>query len=166
MSQCNSFQPIAGTSPKAMILGTMPSVKSLENQFYYSHSRNAFWPILSQCLHRPAQSEADKRRLIAQSPFILWDVLQSCEREGSLDSAIKNPVANDFSRIFKEYPDVSTLLFNGQPAYQLFKRWVIPHQTLPDNLVLEVMPSTSPANARMPFEEKLARWQAKLSKFL
>ena len=168
--ECMGFPPIIGQHPKVLILGTMPSVASLEAEFYYSHPRNAFWPILSTLLQRPTETEAEKRQLIVHSPFILWDVLQSCERQGSLDSAIQSPKANDFSTLATQYPTLQAVAFNGQKAFQLFQTHVLKKQQLPEKVVenwtLIPLPSTSPANARMNLQQKTETWRAKLAKFL
>lgn len=166
MSYCEGFQPIIPTHPKIMILGTMPSVKSLEDAFYYAHPQNAFWGILSCVFSTHVSSITDKKKLLFEQQILLWDVLQSCQRQGSLDSAIEIPVANDFEKIFQQYPELKSVLFNGQAAYKLFKKQVVPLQNLPENLEFHVLPSTSPANARLTFENKRFLWQETLSKII
>jgi len=167
---CQGFPPIIGQNSKVVILGTMPSVASLEAAFYYSHPRNAFWPIMAALLQQQVETVAEKRRLIEHSPFVLWDVLQSCERQGSLDSAIKQPQANDFSALAKQYPSIEAVAFNGQKSWQLFQVHVIKKRTLPEAVMqgweFLQLPSTSPANARMNLQQKTEAWQAKLGKFL
>ncbi len=79
--KCTGFNLIAGKCPKVMILGTMPSVQSLESDFYYAHPRNAFWPIMSAIFRCTIESREDKVALIEQSGCLLWDVLFDCERE-------------------------------------------------------------------------------------
>lgn len=157
--KCTGFDLIVGELPKVMILGTMPSVQSLASDFYYAHPRNAFWPMMASIFNHAVESREDKVTLIKQSDCLLWDVLSDCERQGSLDSAIKQAKANNFEAIFKRYPEIKTVLFNGQTAAQLFKRHVIKHQIIPADIQFYTLPSTSPANARLTFEEKRLKWQ-------
>ncbi len=159
---CIGFEPIIGKQPRVLILGTMPSVQSINQAFYYAHPRNAFWPIMEKLLHQPLSSEQQKRQAIQQSAIFLWDVLQACERQGSLDSAIKQEQANDFRWVFDTYPTIKTVVFNGQAAEKLFKRHVLKKQSLPAELSFFTLPSTSPANARLTFADKVLLWQEKL----
>lgn len=163
---CAGFDPIVATEPKVLILGTMPSVRSLQIEFYYAHPRNAFWPIMATYFQLPVKTLAQKRALIEQSGLALWDVLQACEREGSLDSAIKQPEANDFATLFQTYPDLKAVLFNGKAAQNLFEKQVIKKQSLPDDLLFYSLPSTSPANAQLTLESKRFFWHKTLQKTL
>lgn len=156
------FDPIIPKLPKCLILGTMPSVISLEESFYYAHPRNAFWPILSDYFQMPIENTEQKITLCKESGILLWDVLAACEREGSLDSAIKQPEANDFATLFQTYPDLKAVLFNGKAAQNLFEKQVIKKQSLPDDLVFYSLPSTSPANAQLTFENKRVLWHQTL----
>jgi len=157
------FTPITSAKPVVMILGTMPSVVSLKQSFYYAHPRNAFWLIMHSLYDLPTNSVEDKTDLIKKAGLVLWDVLSSCDREGSLDSAIKNPQANDFTTFLSQYPTVKTICFNGKKAEQLFKRYVIKEQSIPNDIEYIVLPSTSPANAVMSLKDKQLFWQEKLS---
>lgn len=163
MAFCLGFELIQAEEPSWMVLGTMPSVQSLEQSFYYAHPRNAFWPIMSDLVDMPVSSKAEKVALVKRAGLVLWDVLQSCEREGSLDSAIKDATANDFAQLFLLYPSIKTVVFNGQKAEQLFKRNVLLKQQIPADINYLVLPSTSPANAAKSFEDKRLFWQEKLS---
>lgn len=160
---CQGFKLIHAQDPHWMILGTMPSVQSLEQAFYYAHPRNAFWPIMSDLVDMPISSKEEKVALVKRAGLVLWDVLQSCERKGSLDSAIKDASANDFAQLFLLYPNIKTVVLNGQKAEQLFKRYVVKKQQIPENINYLVLPSTSPANAAKSFEDKRLFWQEKLS---
>lgn len=159
---CQGFAPIIPAQPKLMILGTMPSVQSLADAFYYAHPRNAFWPILAEIFQQPISSIEDKQQLCLQQGILLWDVLQTCVRSGSLDSAIQQPVANDFGSLFKRFPNLKQVCFNGQKAGSLFKTQVMKEQNLPSYLEFRTLPSTSPANARMAYQDKLIIWQQTL----
>lgn len=163
MSHCEGFLPIEPKSAKVLVLGTMPSVESLNQAFYYAHPRNAFWPIIGSMVGRDLQTVVEKMRALDELGIFLWDVLGSCVREGSLDSAIKNPAANDFSWIFKKHPHIKAIVFNGKTAEALFKRHVLGKQILPEEIRFITLPSTSPANARLKLEDKRLLWQEKLS---
>lgn len=162
MSSCCGFAPILPENPTIMILGTMPSVASLEEAFYYAHPRNAFWPILAEAFQQPIEMVEQKIALCRQHAILLWDVLASCERSGSLDSAIKQPEANDFESLFKRFPNLKAVLFNGKAAQNLFEKQVMKTQSLPDDLVFHSLPSTSPANAQLSFENKRVLWHQTL----
>lgn len=163
MPQCLGFAPIIPTKPKVLILGTMPSVISLEKAFYYAHPRNAFWPIIASLVGDSLETVEQKKRACDQLGFYLWDVLQACQRQGSLDSAIQAPSANDFEQLFNTFPDLKIVAFNGQAAEKLFKKEVFNKQRLPDGLQFLSLPSTSPAYAAISLEDKRALWQEKLS---
>ena len=162
-SYCESFHAVIPSHPTWMVLGTMPSVESLKHNFYYAHPRNAFWPILQTLIGGSIDSQKDKIALTDKAGLVVWDVLANCERPGSLDSAIKNPQANQFDVFFKTYPTVKTVVFNGKKAEQLFTRYVIKQQVIPQDIEYWVMPSTSPANAAISLEDKRLFWQEKLS---
>ncbi|BCN93472.1 DNA-deoxyinosine glycosylase [Thiomicrorhabdus immobilis] len=160
---CQGFEYISAQNPHWMILGTMPSVESLNQAFYYAHPRNAFWPIMHSLTQRPINTQQEKERLIKQAGLVLWDVLQSCQRQGSLDSDIKEPQANDFESLLSENPTIKTICFNGKKAEQLFKRHVLKRQRIPQEITYIVLPSTSPANATITVEDKWLFWQENLS---
>lgn len=163
---CRGFDPIVPESARLMILGTMPSVSSLEERFYYAHPRNAFWPIMQRFFDQPASTEDEKRHLMLEHDILLWDVLSHCHRNGSLDSAIRHPEANDFSWVFSGHTQLSGVLFNGQAAFNLFKKQVLPYQPVPDTLKQIALPSTSPANARLSFDQKYTHWSKVLNDLL
>ena len=162
MNQVQSFEPVIGHRPRIIILGSMPGVASLEAVQYYAHPRNAFWPIMAELFAIDQRaSYAERIRQVTRLPLILWDTLQSCQRPGSLDSNIDaNSVrANDFPQLLHRYPDIKAILFNGATSEKYFKQLVVPQMS--DHLDIELlrMPSTSPANAGMNFEQKLAAWR-------
>ncbi|MDG6773037.1 DNA-deoxyinosine glycosylase [Thiomicrorhabdus sp. ZW0627] len=166
MSFCEGFFPIEPESAKVVVLGTMPSIESINQNFYYAHPRNAFWFIIGSMVHRELQSVTQKKHALEELGIFLWDVLGACNREGSLDSAIKNPSANDFTWVFKKHPHIKAIVFNGKTAETLFKRHVFGIQSLPEDLEFVTLPSTSPANARLTLEDKRLLWQEKLSALL
>jgi len=166
MSKCEGFSPIVPTQPKVIILGTAPSVVSLEKSFYYAHPRNAFWPILADYFQMPIETTEQKSTLCKENGILLWDVLSSCERQGSLDSAIRQPEVNDFEALFQTYSDLKAVLFNGKAAQNLFEKQVVKKQSLPEDLMFYSLPSTSPANAQLTFENKRVFWHETLQQTL
>ena len=159
-----SFPPVTAEHPRGLILGSMPGIKSLEAAEYYAHPQNAFWKILSELFGMPADDYAQRLRIITQNDLALWDVLQHCERTGSLDAAIDNATiqVNDFAAFLDKHPTITHVFLNGAKAAQEFKRRAWP--TLPPDvtarLTLVALPSTSPAHAGMRFEKKLSAWRA------
>jgi double-stranded uracil-DNA glycosylase len=154
--QIASFAPILGTQPKVLILGTMPSVASLQAKEYYAHPGNAFWKILSAIrgIDCPALYE-EKKRLISDMDLGLWDVCHTCIRPGSADSDIRDEEPNEIKELLIEFPSIRTILFNGKTAEKLFFR----HFKKFDGIKTVAMPSTSPAYT-LAFKQKLEAWQA------
>lgn len=151
------FAPVADARSIVLVLGTAPSVRSLAQGFYYAHPRNAFWPILCALSGRQAASAQEQRALALQMGVALWDSLASCERTGSLDSAIRHPQPNDIAGFVQKHPHVRAVLLNGGAAATLYRRHCA-HIALP----AVALPSTSPANT-MPFARKLALWRETLA---
>ncbi len=153
----HSFAPIEPACAKILILGTMPSVKSLEKTQYYGHPQNRFWPILFALWNEELPGEYEKRTAFLREKHIaLWDVLQNCDREGSLDSAIRNPQPNPVWELAERHPELHTVFFNSKNA-QIFFDKLIRHR-MPPGLCYYTLPSSSPARA-MRAESKLAQWQ-------
>ncbi|HTP08125.1 MAG TPA: DNA-deoxyinosine glycosylase [Anaerolineae bacterium] len=156
-----SIPPIIEAASRVLILGTMPGDESLRQQQYYAHPRNHFWRILAAIYHEPfAELYSDRVALLHRQQLALWDVLQHCERPGSLDQAIRNAVPNDFRELFATYRNLQAIVFNGRKAHELFERQVLPQQSLDDvaHLPRWLMPSTSPA-ATLPLSAKIERWR-------
>ncbi|CAN7726541.1 DNA-deoxyinosine glycosylase [Duganella sp. LjRoot269] len=151
--------PVVDAGTRILVLGSFPGAASLAAQQYYAHPRNLLWPILSALTGEPlAQLPYDERlpRLLAHG-FGLWDVLGACEREGSLDSAIRQPAANDFARLRELCPLLETVGFNGQTSGKFAPQFdAAGYRTV-------VLPSTSPAHAAMTFEHKLTSWRRLLA---
>lgn len=167
------FLPILGESPLVLILGSMPSIKSLESQQYYAHPQNAFWWIMSELFSFDSHEAYSARTaLLQKNKVAVWDVIQACHRPGSLDSAIDatSIQANDFSVLLSEKSSIKLVLFNGQAAQKIFKKHVR-QNNVAESAASDfsgdflVMPSTSPANAATKRELKLQRWRA-LSAYL
>ncbi len=152
-----SFPPLARKDARILILGSMPGLVSLDAHQYYAHPRNLFWPIMGALFGaNPALSYDERLQVLQDHHVALWDVLQSCVREGSLDSDIACEVANDFTPFFKNHPHITHVFFNGAKAESAFRRHV---KDYPNNLILTRLPSTSPAHAALPFAEKLSVWE-------
>ena len=157
-----AFPPIADLKSRILVLGSMPGEASLEASEYYAFGRNAFWKIMSELLKCPREaSYQDRVDSLLTNGIALWDVIEQCERIGSLDSKIDHStvVANDFCGFLKQYPSIKKIFFNGKSVKALFDRHVSSEQTLPSYLELSTLPSTSPANARFSFEHKLESWK-------
>ena len=151
-----SFAPLIEEDSKILILGTMPGEQSILMNQYYGHSRNNFWKILFTLFGKELSKEyIDKIDLLKQNKIAVWDVLESCHRIGSLDSAIKLEVANDLNNFLKKYPNIKSIYFNGQLAAKLFRK----HFSMISNYNFYTLPSTSPANASKNFESKIAEWK-------
>lgn len=140
----------------------MPGKVSLREQRYYAHPRNAFWRIVGEIFGFDAGGayEARAAALVAAG-MALWDVLHSCTRESSLDSDIQPDtiVPNDFGAFFTSHGSIRRACFNGATAEKLYLRHVLPHLEKPAAVDHVRLPSTSPANARMPFAEKVRVWR-------
>ncbi|MCL1831458.1 MAG: DNA-deoxyinosine glycosylase [Oscillospiraceae bacterium] len=151
----NSFNPIFDKHSHILILGTMPSVKSREVGFYYSHPHNRFWKVLAECFGESIpQSIEDKTQLILANKIALWDVLASCEIKGSDDSSIRKPIYNGIAEFISEKP-IEKILCNGTKAYKLCI-------SLDFSLPVLHMPSTSPANASWSLERLTETWKSEL----
>jgi hypoxanthine-DNA glycosylase len=163
MSAIDGFAPIVSGNARVLILGTMPSEASLLRQQYYGHPRNAFWPIMSELFGSdPGLCYQRRKELLINNGIAVWDVLESCHRLGSLDSNIKLATirANDFTGFFSEYKGIKRVFFNGRMAEKLYQKRVLPilnHRF--SYLQYQCLPSTSPANASLKFEQKIEAWK-------
>ena len=159
MPRIRSFAPVACADATVLILGSMPGEKSLQARQYYAHPANAFWKIMGELVGaHPSLPYAERLQALQRARIALWDVLHSCQREGSLDSDIEQETANDFAGFFARHPHIGQVFFNGAKAEHSFRKSVMGKQVLPP-LEFYRLPSTSPAHAGMRFEEKLAAWK-------
>ena len=162
MSKINSFPPVADSNATILILGSMPSIRSLQAQEYYAHPRNSFWFIITTLLADGSDLDyKDRKSLLTNNRIALWDVLNSCERNGSLDSAIQNKTAvvNDFNKFFRDHPMIKAIYFNGALAQQEYNRQVLPDlDSHFSDVEYHRLPSTSPAMASLTREQKLQQW--------
>lgn len=151
----NSFTPYINSETKILVLGTMPGIASLEKQEYYAHPRNHFWKIMYTLLSEiPIDENFENKIKLLQNHHIgLWDVLENCERKGSLDVNIKNQKENDIESLLKKYPGIKKIVFNGKESHKYFFKKFGQIK----GITYYVMPSTSPANT-MSFDKKLEYW--------
>lgn len=158
------FPSISRPDINILILGSMPGNDSLAAGKYYAHQRNAFWPIMTEIYGGSSDISYDDRlEMLLDNRVGLWDVIKNCERESSLDSRIEEStiVVNDLLGFIDNHPQLRLLCFNGIKAEQTFNRYIDIKDRVNDLQLLR-LPSTSPANARMNFEEKLAIWRSAL----
>ena len=153
--QINSFPYFINSETEILILGTMPGAMSLEKNEYYANPRNHFWKILYTVFDALpiANLFEEKKDFLLNNKIGIWDVLENCERKGSLDIHIKNQKENDFEVLFKEFPAISKIIFNGKQSHLFF----VKKFGQIEGITYYVMPSTSPANT-MSFENKLKIW--------
>jgi double-stranded uracil-DNA glycosylase len=166
MPKIQSFPPIKNPTASILILGSMPGKESLRAGQYYAHPRNAFWPIMGELVGAlPTLPYKARIRMLKSAGIALWDVLASCRRHSSMDADIDTDsiCPNDFASFFLEHPHITHVFFNGTMAEQCFHKHVRP---LPESRPLHYqrLPSTSPANASMRYENKLQRWKVILPK--
>lgn len=166
MAQVESFPPIASAAARVLILGSMPGKASLRAQQYYAHPQNAFWRIAGTIVgFDPAASYEIRAELLRAAGIALWDVLKSCTRESSLDSAIvpATAVPNDLPAFLGDHPQIRRICFNGAKAEALFARHVRPRLAPAPEIRYLRLPSTSPANASVPWPRKLQAWREALA---
>ncbi len=149
------FPPVIDSATRVLILGSFPGVASLAAQQYYAHPRNQFWRLLTAVLGEDlvALPYAERLQRLRAHRVGLWDVIDVCEREGSLDAAIRNAQPNDFARLKHDCPELRRVCFNGKTSGKFAPQFVAAGF---DTLVL---PSSSPANAQLSFEQKLLEWK-------
>lgn len=141
-----------------LILGTFPSVKSREMKFFYSHPQNRFWKVMAGiCECDVPKTIEEKKKLILDHHFALWDVIHSCDVEGSADSTIKNVVPNDI-RVILNHAKISKIFVNGKKAESLYKKYL----EKDTGLKAVCLPSTSPANASWSLERLTEYWKQQI----
>ena len=155
MTRLVGLPPVIGPGTRLLVLGSFPGVASLRAQQYYGHPQNQFWKILSALWAQDLQALPYEQRLavVRDRGLGIWDVYAACEREGSLDSAIREAECNDLGRVRRECPQLRAIAHNGGESFR--------HARHTQALGLPVyrLPSTSPANASWSFERKLAAWR-------
>ena len=159
-----SFPPQVGSGCRVLILGTVPSRRSLELRQSYGHRFNLFWPFMGELFDAgPELPYAERLARLQRRGLGIWDVLECCERPGSLDSAIiaASEVANDIPGLLEREPSIRAVALNGGKAQQSFRRHIVPRlgAALRERVALLDLPSTSPANASIARDVKFARWR-------
>lgn len=151
----HNIQPIYNKNSKILILGSFPSVKSRESQFFYHHSQNRFWKILANLFEENIPSTIEeKKTFLFKHHIALWDVIESCDIHGSSDSSIQNVKVNDLSLILNNAA-IQCIYTNGKKSHQLYQKYCLP-KTQRDDICL---PSSSPANAQYSLERLIEEWQ-------
>lgn len=163
----HEFAPVFNKDSKILILGTFPSVKSREQQFYYGHPQNRFWKVLSHITKEPIPTTIEeKKQLLQKHGIAVWDVIQSCEIIGSSDSSIRNVVPADIPWLLQQCP-IAAIFGNGSKACELFEKYSAPALKGFANVCqIQKLPSTSPANASWNLQRLCDCWQEKLSPYL
>ena len=150
----HTIAPIYDKNSRILILGSFPSVKSREQQFFYGHKQNRFWKVLAGILgYEVPQTIEEKKEMLLKHHIAVWDVIQSCEIEGSSDASIRDVIPNDLSEILRT-ADIQAIYTNGGKAYELYQKYVYP---VTKREIIK-MPSTSPANARWRLPQLLEAW--------
>lgn len=150
----HTFEPVFNRESRILILGSFPSVKSRENNFYYGHPQNRFWKVLAGVLEEAVpQTIEEKKQFLLEHHIAVWDVIESCTIIGSSDSSIKDVTVNDFSKVL-ERSQIETIYVNGGKAYDLYHKYAEKQTGIP----AVKLPSTSPANAAWNLEKLCAAW--------
>ncbi len=156
----HTLEPVWNKCSRILILGTFPSVKSRENQFYYGHPQNRFWKVLAALTESMVpQTIEEKKKMLLENGFAIWDVIQRCSIQGSSDSSIRDVVANDIASLLGK-SKISKIYGNGAKACELYDKFVR-EQT---GIDIQKLPSTSPANAMYQLERLQKEWGRILDK--
>lgn len=151
----HTFDPVFDSKSRVLVLGTMPSPKSRELGFYYSHPRNRFWPVLAKIFEEKIPETPEEKTVFClRHKIALWDVLKECDIEGASDSSIKNALPNDIGIILKN-ADIQAIFCTGTTAAKLYKKFIEPETKIP----AIALPSTSPANAKVKFDELVEEYK-------
>lgn len=149
--EIHNIPPLYDKNSKILILGSFPSVKSREAEFFYGHPQNRFWKVVSAILGCDCpKTVAEKREMLLSHNIAVWDVIKSCEITGSSDSSIKNVVPNDLSEIFKT-ADIKAVFTNGTASYNMYNKYIKSPEAIK-------LPSTSPANAAYSLDRLIGEW--------
>lgn len=151
----HEFEPVFDENSRVLILGTFPSVKSRENQFYYGHPQNRFWKVIAGLTGSEVpQTIEEKKKLLLEHGIAIWDVIESCDIIGSSDSSIKNVVPADIEKVLA-HSNIQNIYANGGTAKRLYEKY---SQQKTGREIIG-LPSTSPANAAYSLERLLECWQ-------
>lgn len=157
----HTIEPIYFKDSKVLILGSIPSVKSRENGFYYAHPKNRFWVTLEKVYNEKiGDSKTEKIEFLKKHHIALFDVIKSCDINSSSDSSIKNPVPNDLLPII-ENSKIKAIFTTGNKAFSLYNKYCYPKT----NIKAIMLPSTSPANCKRGIEEKLLNTYSQIKNY-
>ncbi len=147
--------PLFGYNSKTLILGSFPSVKSRETEFFYGHPQNRFWTVISEIYGcKKPETVEEKKKLILENELALWDVIKSCEIKGSADSTIDCVTANDLCDILQK-SQIDRIFVNGKTAEKYYIKYTYPKT----GIKAVCLPSTSPANAAWNVEKLINAWK-------
>lgn len=150
----HTFSPVWNENSRVLMLGTIPSPRSRQEGFYYGHPRNRFWPILADLLEEPfPQSMEEKKAMALRRGIAVWDVLAGCQIRGADDSSIQNPIPNDMTKLLDQ-TGIQAIFTTGTKADELYRKYCYPVT----NVLSIRLPSTSPANCRISYEEVKHRY--------
>lgn len=159
-SVVHPFGPLCDSSSKILVLGSFPSVKSREQNFYYGHPMNRFWKVLAKIFNADVPNTIDdKRKICLEHHIALYDTIYSCDIHGSSDVSIKNVVPTDILTILNGSP-IELIVLNGKKSYDTFLRYQ--SSIIPSNIRVVCLPSTSPANASFSLEDLVQAWRNEL----
>jgi hypoxanthine-DNA glycosylase len=155
MTEKHNIPPVYNAHSRILILGSFPSVKSREGQFFYHHPQNRFWKILTALTgDNFLTGIEEKKALLLKNQIAVWDVIESCTIQGSSDSSIRDVVPNDINRILTEAP-IERIFTNGNKSFELYRKYLLPVTGRP----AEKLPSSSPANAAWSLERLVEAWR-------
>lgn len=154
MKQVHNIPPIYNKESHILILGSFPSVKSREAQFFYHHPQNRFWKILEQLYEVSLTNIEEKKSFLFSSHIALWDVIQTCDIQGSSDASIEQVIVNDIASLLNQ-TQIHTIYCNGAKSYQLYMKYIYPST----HIQAIQLPSTSPTNAIYSLDKLLEKWQ-------
>lgn len=151
--EVHNINPVYNENSKILILGSFPSVKSREQQFFYAHPQNRFWRVISTLFNEELpKTVEEKKHMLLKNNIAVWDVIKSCDIVGSSDSSIENVIVNDIEIILKN-ANIQKIFANGDKSYKLFKKY------FSKDIEITKLPSTSPANAQFSFERLCEEWK-------
>ncbi len=151
----HTFEPIFDKNSEILVLGSFPSVKSRENNFYYAHPQNRFWKVVASVYSCPVpKTVEEKKNMLLSNKIAVWDVIKSCEIAGSADSTIKSVIPNDLSEILS-VADIKKIYANGKTAQSLYNKYIKKNT----GIDIITLPSTSPANAAYSLEKLIKEWK-------
>ncbi|MCD1116655.1 DNA-deoxyinosine glycosylase [Chryseobacterium turcicum] len=160
-NRISSFPPFIDGKSKILILGSIPGVKSLEKQQYYAHPQNKFWKIIFELFNEKfTEDYVERIKILKKNHIAIWDVIDSCERKGSLDSEIKNEEANQIEELLENHPNIQAIFCNGGKSYKNLQKLLGKNFRVP----IYLLPSTSPLHT-ISYERKFEDWKKILEFF-